>query len=140
MGGADGTCDEEGGISMQTLNAKQNLLVELFVEELPPKALKKMGDAFANTLAASLQSQGSNAGMRTATVGGGHDFHHPRYLKMPWPLAGDHLGKQALELLPDHRRSTRRQRASRADPVEDRDAPALIHDQAGPLQACRRPR
>ena len=58
MGGADGTCDEEGGMSMQTLNAKQNLLVELFVEELPPKALKKMGDAFANTLAASLQSQG----------------------------------------------------------------------------------
>ena len=43
---------------MQTLNAKQNLLVELFVEELPPKALKKLGDAFANTLAASLQSQG----------------------------------------------------------------------------------
>jgi len=58
MGGADGTCDEKGGMSMQTLNAKQNLLVELFVEELPPKALKKLGDAFANTLAASLQSQG----------------------------------------------------------------------------------
>ena len=58
MGGADGTCDEEGGMSMQTLNAKQNLLVELFVEELPPKALKKLGDAFANSLAASLQSQG----------------------------------------------------------------------------------
>jgi glycyl-tRNA synthetase beta chain len=36
----------------------QNLLVELFVEELPPKALKKLGDAFASTLAASLQSQG----------------------------------------------------------------------------------
>ena len=36
----------------------QNLLVELFVEELPPKALKKLGEAFANTLAASLQSQG----------------------------------------------------------------------------------
>jgi glycyl-tRNA synthetase beta chain len=36
----------------------QNLLVELFVEELPPKALKKLGDAFAGTLAASLQSQG----------------------------------------------------------------------------------
>ena len=58
MGGADGTCDEEGGMSMQTLNAKQNLLVELFIEELPPKALKKLGDAFANSLAASLQSQG----------------------------------------------------------------------------------
>ena len=36
----------------------QNLLVELFVEELPPKALKKIGDAFAQTLQASLKSQG----------------------------------------------------------------------------------
>ena len=36
----------------------QNLLVELFVEELPPKALKKLGEAFASTLAVSLQSQG----------------------------------------------------------------------------------
>jgi glycyl-tRNA synthetase beta chain len=31
----------------------QNLLVELFVEELPPKALKKLGDAFATVLATS---------------------------------------------------------------------------------------
>ncbi len=36
----------------------KNLLVELFVEELPPKALKKLGDAFASGLAASLKSQG----------------------------------------------------------------------------------
>jgi glycyl-tRNA synthetase beta chain len=36
----------------------KNLLVELFVEELPPKALKKLGDAFAATLAATLKSQG----------------------------------------------------------------------------------
>ncbi|MEK8045558.1 glycine--tRNA ligase subunit beta [Ideonella margarita] len=35
-----------------------NLLVELFVEELPPKALKKLGESFAGTLAASLQAQG----------------------------------------------------------------------------------
>ena len=35
-----------------------NLLVELFVEELPPKALKKLGEAFAGTLAASLEEQG----------------------------------------------------------------------------------
>ncbi len=27
---------------------QKNLLVELFVEELPPKALQKLGDAFAN--------------------------------------------------------------------------------------------
>ncbi len=36
----------------------QNLLVELFVEELPPKALKKLGDAFASELAAQLRSGG----------------------------------------------------------------------------------
>jgi glycyl-tRNA synthetase beta chain len=36
----------------------RNLLVELFVEELPPKALKKIGEAFAQNLFASLQAQG----------------------------------------------------------------------------------
>ncbi|MFO1338807.1 MAG: glycine--tRNA ligase subunit beta [Burkholderiaceae bacterium] len=36
----------------------QTLLVELFVEELPPKALKKLGQEFAAALAASLQAQG----------------------------------------------------------------------------------
>ncbi len=36
----------------------QNLLVELFVEELPPKALRKLGDAFAQVLAAQLKTQG----------------------------------------------------------------------------------
>ncbi len=36
----------------------QNLLVELFVEELPPKVLRKLGDAFASVLAAQLQAQG----------------------------------------------------------------------------------
>jgi glycyl-tRNA synthetase beta chain len=34
-----------------------NLLVELFVEELPPKALKKLGQAFASSLLGSLQEQ-----------------------------------------------------------------------------------
>ena len=38
--------------------AAPNLLVELFVEELPPKALKKLGEAFAAGLAASLKAQG----------------------------------------------------------------------------------
>ena len=36
----------------------QNLLVELFVEELPPKALKKLGDSFASVLASGLAAQG----------------------------------------------------------------------------------
>lgn len=34
-----------------------NLLVELFVEELPPKALKKLGDAFAGAIFESLRAQ-----------------------------------------------------------------------------------
>ena len=36
----------------------KNLLVELFVEELPPKALKKLGEAFAATLVARLEASG----------------------------------------------------------------------------------
>jgi len=36
----------------------QNLLVELFVEELPPKALNKLGNAFAGVLLEQLQAQG----------------------------------------------------------------------------------
>jgi glycyl-tRNA synthetase beta chain len=40
------------------MSSTKSLLVELFVEELPPKSLKKLGDEFAKTLAASLKSQG----------------------------------------------------------------------------------
>ncbi len=36
----------------------KNLLVELFVEELPPKALKKLGEAFAGGIWRSLDKQG----------------------------------------------------------------------------------
>ena len=36
----------------------ENLLVELFVEELPPKALEKLGSAFATALFSQLQAQG----------------------------------------------------------------------------------
>jgi len=36
----------------------RNLLVELFVEELPPKALKKLGEAFSTALFESLKTQG----------------------------------------------------------------------------------
>ncbi|WP_296793082.1 glycine--tRNA ligase subunit beta [Variovorax sp.] len=37
---------------------KTSLLVELFVEELPPKALKKLGEAFAGVLREQLVAQG----------------------------------------------------------------------------------
>ena len=42
----------------------KNLLVELFVEELPPKALKKLGEVFAQNLATSLK----NAGLAASTA------------------------------------------------------------------------
>ena len=42
---------------MSTMTSK-NLLVELFVEELQHKALKKLGESFASTLSESLKSQG----------------------------------------------------------------------------------
>mgnify|MGYP003542612758 CR=1 FL=1 len=38
-----------------------SLLVELFVEELPPKALRKLGEAFAAQLFEQLQAQGLTA-------------------------------------------------------------------------------
>lgn len=53
----------------------KNLLIELFVEELPPKVLKKLGEAFAQLLADSLKAQGLAA--LTATV---TDFASPRRL------------------------------------------------------------
>ncbi len=53
----------------------RNLLVELFVEELPPKALKKIGDAFARTLQASLKTQGLLSADSTLT-----QFASPRRL------------------------------------------------------------
>jgi len=40
------------------MTSSPNLLVELFVEELPPKALKKLGEAFAQVLLAQLRAQG----------------------------------------------------------------------------------
>lgn len=52
-----------------------NLFVELFVEELPPKALKKLGEAFAAALAESLVAQGL-ADARAAVV----NFASPRRL------------------------------------------------------------
>ncbi len=44
------------------------LLVELFVEELPPKALKKLGEAFATLLADGLKAQGLAAADAAVTA------------------------------------------------------------------------
>ncbi|AYQ28165.1 MULTISPECIES: glycine--tRNA ligase subunit beta [unclassified Polaromonas] len=53
----------------------KNLLVELFVEELPPKALKKLGDAFAGVLFEQLKAQGLTAADSVLTA-----FASPRRL------------------------------------------------------------
>jgi glycyl-tRNA synthetase beta chain len=53
----------------------KNLLVELFVEELPPKALKKLGEAFSSVLADSLKAQGLAAADAVVT-----HFASPRRL------------------------------------------------------------
>ncbi len=53
----------------------QNLLVELFVEELPPKALQKLGDAFAQGLFDQLKAQGLTAADSALTA-----FASPRRL------------------------------------------------------------
>jgi len=47
-------------------NMHQTLLVELFTEELPPKALKKLGDAFANSITDGLRSRGLIGGEPTS--------------------------------------------------------------------------
>jgi glycyl-tRNA synthetase beta chain len=53
----------------------KNLLVELFVEELPPKALNKLGEAFSSVLFESLKAQGLTLDNATVTA-----FATPRRL------------------------------------------------------------
>jgi glycyl-tRNA synthetase beta chain len=45
-----------------------NLLIELFVEELPPKALQKLGDAFSNVLFEQLAAQGLTSANSAVTA------------------------------------------------------------------------
>jgi glycyl-tRNA synthetase beta chain len=52
-----------------------NLLVELFVEELPPKALKKLGESFANVLFEQLRDAGLTGAQSAVTP-----FASPRRL------------------------------------------------------------
>jgi len=61
---------------MSTLDTN-NLLVELFVEELPPKALKKLGEAFAGVLRDQLVAQGLAVATSVLTA-----YASPRRLAM----------------------------------------------------------
>lgn len=70
----------------------KNLLVELFVEELPPKALKKLGESFAGTLAASLKASGL-AGAEAAVT----PFASPRRLAVHVTGVADKAADRAVQ-------------------------------------------
>ena len=73
----------------------KNLLVELFVEELPPKALKKLGDAFAGVLAEQLKALGLATGESVVTA-----YASPRrlaaHISHVWLKADDKPVQQKL--------------------------------------------
>ena len=73
----------------------KNLLVELFVEELPPKALKKLGDAFASVLFEQLKALGLANGDSAVTA-----YASPRRLAAHvthvWLKAADKAVQQKL--------------------------------------------
>ena len=73
----------------------KNLLVELFVEELPPKALKTLGETFAKTLAKSLAQSGLIAPDTTVT-----SYASPRrlaaHIANVLPVAADKPVRQKL--------------------------------------------
>jgi glycyl-tRNA synthetase beta chain len=58
MGRTAQCLEQEGCLKARINMTHQNLLVELFVEELPPKALKKLGESFANVLFEQLRDAG----------------------------------------------------------------------------------
>ena len=73
----------------------KNLLVELFVAELPPKALKKLGDAFAGVLAEQLRAQGLATAESVVTA-----YASPRrlaaHITQVWLKADDKAVQQKL--------------------------------------------
>jgi len=74
-----------------------NLLVELFVEELPPKALKKLGQAFAEGLFEQLRAQGLTTAESALTP-----FASPRRLAAHVSAVQSHAAdrEQSQKLMP----------------------------------------
>ena len=70
----------------------QNLLVELFVEELPPKALQKLGDAFATLLGDQLKTQGLASAASVVTP-----FASPRRLAAHVTAVADKAFDKAVQ-------------------------------------------
>ncbi len=70
----------------------QNLLVELFVEELPPKALQKLGDAFATVLGDQLKALGLATASSVVTP-----FASPRRLAAHVTAVADKAADKAVQ-------------------------------------------
>lgn len=70
----------------------QNLLVELFVEELPPKALQKLGDAFATVLGDQLKALGLASADSVVTP-----FASPRRLAAHVTAVADKAADKAVQ-------------------------------------------
>jgi glycyl-tRNA synthetase beta chain len=70
-------------MSLSSLMTTRNLLVELLVEELPPKALKRLSEAFADALLDGLRMQGLASAQSAATP-----YATPRRLAVGLDAAG----------------------------------------------------
>ena len=74
------------------MSESKNILVELFVEELPPKALQKLGDAFASVLADQLKAQGLATAASAVTP-----FASPRRLAAHVTAVADKAADKAVQ-------------------------------------------
>ena len=72
--------------------SKKNLLVELFVEELPPKALKSLGQSFAHTLSDQLRAQGLSTDGSVVTY-----YASPRRLAAHITAVADAAADKAIQ-------------------------------------------
>ncbi|MGA8786508.1 MAG: glycine--tRNA ligase subunit beta [Polaromonas sp.] len=107
----------------------KNLLVELFVEELPPKALQKLGDAFAGVLADQLKAQGLATDESVVTA-----YASPRrlaaHVSHVWLKAADKAVQQKLMPV-----SVGLDAAGKATPALIKKLQALGADVSDPLAA-----
>ncbi|WP_341923056.1 glycine--tRNA ligase subunit beta [Polaromonas sp. YR568] len=74
----------------------QNLLVELFVEELPPKALKKLGEAFAGVLFEQLKAQGLASADESVVTAYASPRRLAAHVTHVWRKAADKAVQQKL--------------------------------------------
>jgi glycyl-tRNA synthetase beta chain len=79
----------------------KNLLIELFVEELPPKALKALGESFARTIAESLKASGLASAQSAVTP-----FASPRRLGAHVSGVLDQADDKPVTTLPSCRSSS----------------------------------